>query len=925
MKAVITTFIASLASISMCWAESPFEHAKAVLEQHCVSCHNQEKSKGGLRLDHRDGFLEGGDDELAFDSENPLASHLLKLVKLPTGHDDIMPPEKKTPLTAAEIGKLEAWLAAKAPWQKGITLKQRNPLPSVAELNKGMQKLSPYPSAIKLESASDFHSVIAYAHYQDASTRDVTAKLNLTLADPSIAKLEGNKLLPLKDGQTTLTLSLGNHSAKVPVTVSQATTPRPVSFQLDVMPVITAAGCNTGSCHGSARGQDGFQMSLFGYDPKGDYHRITRELPGRRINLAIPEASLFLTKAAGQVPHTGGKILAQDSKHYQTILDWIKAGAEYDAKDIAQPESIKIQPKELVTKGAGIDSSYTVTAHYSDGSDRDVTALSTFTSSNDNSLAMDDKTKVATSSQRGEAFIMSRFHTFTQGSHAIVLPSKDRYTPHTETSGNFIDACIQKKLNKLRIIPAELCSDEVFLRRVYIDIIGKIPTPQQLATFLQDKSEDKRATLIDSLLSQPEFNDIWVMKWAELLQIRTFNNEVSYKAVILYHDWLRKQFVSNRPFNLIVKDILNARGGTFSNPPTNFYQVERDNLKLSENVAQVFMGTRLQCAQCHNHPFDQWTMEDYYGFAAFFAEVKRKKAEDPREQIIFDGKGEIKHPVTNATVAPKFLGAGTTPKKENNKLREMMADWLTAPENPWFAKNVSNIIWEHFLGRGIVHPVDDVRISNPPSNPELLEALAQKFTNDNYDFRSLVRDICNSNTYQRSTQTNASNQNDQRNFSRAIPRRMRAEVLLDVISQATNTQNKFKGLPRGAKAVSIADGNTSTYFLNTFGRSTRKTVCSCEVKLEPNLSQALHLLNGESVNAKIAQGKVVEELIKSGASDEELIHQLYLRCLSRPPLDKETQQLMSYFDGLDGEQARRELHQDIFWSLLNSKEFIFTH
>ncbi|MFD2159436.1 PSD1 and planctomycete cytochrome C domain-containing protein [Rubritalea tangerina] len=915
--------IITLLLTGICHANPHFQAAKPVLEQHCVSCHNADKTKGGLRLDTHAGFLEGGDDELAYNPNSPRDSHLLKLVKLPHDHDDIMPP-KGRPLQPEEIKALEAWLAASAPWPKDTTLVAQKPQPTLAELTAGLKQLVPHPSSIRLETASDFHSVIAYAHYADATKRDVTRQLTFSLADPSIAKIESNKLLPLKDGKTTLTLTLGSHSAQIPVTVSQASTKRPVSFQLDVMPVITAAGCNTGSCHGAARGQDGFQLSLFGFDPKGDYQRMTREFPGRRINLALPEDSLFLTKAAGQVPHTGGKILTPETPGYQTLLEWIKAGAHYDKDDIPHPTSIDIQPREIVTKGAEIDSTFTVTAHYSDGTDRDVTPLSTFTSSNDNALAIDDKTKVATSANRGEAFIMARFHTFTQGSQAIVIPKNDQHQAQANHSGNFIDQHIGAKLNKLRITPSDLCSDEVFLRRVYIDIIGKIPSPEQHAHFLADTAPDKREKLIDHLLAQPEFNDIWVMKWAELLQIRTFNNTVSYKAAILYHTWLREQFAANRPFNLIVKDIISARGGTFSTPQTNFYQVERDNLKLSENVAQVFMGTRLQCAQCHNHPFDQWTMEDYYGFAAFFSEVKRKKAEDPREQIIFDGKGDVKHPVTNQAVAPKFLG-GSPPPDDGKKRREHIADWLTAPENPWFAKNVSNIIWEHFLGRGIVHPVDDVRISNPPSNPALLEALSSRFVDYNYDFKKLVRDICNSHAYQRSTHTNLSNVSDHTNFSHAIPRRMRAEVLLDVISQATETPNKFKGLPRGAKAVSIADGNTSTYFLRTFGRSTRQTVCSCEVKLEPNLSQALHLLNGDSTNNRIPQGKVVSKLIDSKASDEELIRQLYLRCLSRPPVAKETQHLLAFFKDVNDPKTRKEIHQDIFWSLLNSKEFIFNH
>ncbi len=921
-------FIRSLLSLFLivcleAHANPLFERAKPILENHCLTCHNPSKTKGGLRLDTRQKLLEGGDDEMAINLDDPLGSHLLKLINLPPEHDDIMPSKGST-LTKQEIASLTEWFKAKAPWPEDQTLVTKKKQLSLPELTKNLDSIVAYPSSVTLETASDFHSVIVYGQYSDASTRDITQRAIYKLTDSSLAQLTHTTLTPIKDGKTELRITLGDKSVTVPITVVDASKKRPVSFQLDVMPVITAAGCNTGSCHGSARGQDGFRLSLFGFDPKGDYQRLSTEYPGRRLNKAIPEASLFLTKAAGQVPHTGGKILLPDSSGYKTLLEWVKNGAHYDAKDIAQPTGIEVSPQQTVIKGEDQNSSYTVRASYSDGTDRDVTQLSTLTTSNDNSLEVDNKTKTTTSVNRGEAFIMARYHTFTNGSQAIIIPKSDNYKGSGKTTRNYIDKNISRKLKKLRVEPSDICSDEIFVRRVFIDILGKIPTLEERDSFLNDSKPNKRELLIDHLLTQPEFTDIWVMKWAELLQIRTFKNDVSYKAALLYHTWLREQFADKRPFNLIVRDIIGARGGTFSSPATNFYQIERDNLKLSENVAQVFMGTRLQCAQCHNHPFDQWTMEDYYGFAAFFSEVKRKKAEDPREQIIFDGKGDIKHPVTKQNVAPRFLG-GAEPPDNGKKRRAKIADWLTAPENPWFASNVTNIIWEHFLGRGIVHPVDDVRISNPPSNPELLDAISEHFVDYNYDFRKIVRDICTSHAYQRSTQANESNQTDLENFSHAIPRRMRAEILLDVISQATNTPNKFKGLPKGAKAVSIADGNTSTYFLKTFGRSTRETVCSCEVKLEPNLSQALHLLNGSSTNRRIDDGKIVSGLIASNKSDREVIEHLYLSTLTRMPTSKEINTLLGYLSELDSNEQRQLIHQDIFWSLLNSKEFIFNH
>jgi hypothetical protein len=421
---------------------------------------------------------------------------------------------------------------------------------------------------------------------------------------------------------------------------------------------------------------------------------------------------------------------------------------------------------------------------------------------------------------------------------------------------------------------------------------------------------------------------MWVMKWAELLQIRSTgnnSNDVTYKAALLWYEWLRDRIASNRPFNQIVNELLSAKGGTFSDPATNYYKLEQDVKKVTENVAQVFMGTRIQCAQCHNHPFDRWTMDDYYGFAAFFAQVKRKRAEDPTEQIVFDSRGDIKHPVTNANVPPRFLGDDATVDTGRKSRRQAVADWLTQPENPWFSRNVVNIVWSHFFGIGITDPVDDVRVSNPATNPELLDALATRFTDYNYDFRRLVRDICTSRTYQLASAVNETNAEDSTNFSHALIRRVRAEVLVDVLSQVTETPNKFRGLPSGARAVQIADGNTTNYVLTTFGRATRKTVCSCEVKMEPNLSQALHLLNGESTHNRIERGKVVARLREEGLAPDAIIENLYLRCLGRKPTGQERAGLLESVATAADEKETHEILNDIFWAILNSKEFIFNH
>jgi hypothetical protein len=449
-----------------------------------------------------------------------------------------------------------------------------------------------------------------------------------------------------------------------------------------------------------------------------------------------------------------------------------------------------------------------------------------------------------------------------------------------------------------------------------------LPTPEEFTKFVSDPSPDKRAKLIDELLNRKEFVEIWVSKWAEMLQVRTQPNGVSYKGMFLYYNWLVEKLSKNTPMDEMVRELLGASGGTFKSPATNFYQNTTENLLLTENVAQVFMGMRIQCAQCHNHPFDRWTQNDYYGFAAFFAQIGRKQGEDYRETIVFNsGGGEVAHPVGGRQMKPKFLG-GIEPDTAGKDRRQILAQWLASKDNPWFATSFTNRVWAHFNGNGIVEPIDDFRVSNPASNPELLEELGKRFTASKYDLKSLVRDICNSRTYQRSTQRNASNETDEKNFAHANLRRIKAENLLDCISQATETKDKFQGLPLGARAVQIADGGSSTYFLTTFGRATRETVCSCEVKMEPTLSQALHLLNGDTVNSKIQQGGVIKKSLETKKFPEERIVDLYLRTLARMPSDEELKKLAPLLaPGSNQEQALL----DIFWALLNSREFLFNH
>jgi hypothetical protein len=784
-----------------------------------------------------------------------------------------------------------------------------------------LERLEVFPPEINLNTTRDWQSIVVQAIYADGITCDVTSQAKLTVANPAIVRIERSIFRPATDGQTDLVVEYGGKTVTRKITVKDAGVDRAISFKLDVMPVFMRAGCNSGSCHGAARGKDGFRLSLFGFDPDGDHYRLTREINGRRINLAVPDESLLLEKAMGKVPHSGGERFKEGSVYHRTIVRWLQANAPNDPPNIPKPIALELYPKEGVLDGKGATQQLTVRAKYSDGTDRDVTDLAVFLSSNDNSAKV-DANGLVTAGDRGEAFIMARFATFTVGSPFIVLPKGLQFTFPEVQENNYIDALVHKKLRKLRVAPSEICSDEVFLRRVYLDIIGMLPTVEEYERFMNNPVSGKREQLIDELLNRKEFVELWVLKWAELLQIRS-SNQVSYKAMLLYYTWLQDKIARNVPTDQWVRELLSASGGTFKNPPTNYYQNETDILKITENVAQVFMGMRIQCAQCHNHPFDRWTMDDYYSFASFFSQIGRKGTDDPREIVVFNaGGGEINHPVLGRPMPPRFLGVDEPANVAGKDRRVVMANWLASPDNPYFAKNLANIVWAHFFGQGIIHEVDDVRVSNPASNQELLDELAKRFTEYKYDFKKLVRDICASATYQRATRPNPSNESDTRNFARASIRRIRAETLFDCISQVTETKDKFPGLPLGSRAVQIADGSTTTYFLTTFGRATRETVCSCEVKLEPTLSQSLHLLNGDTTGSKIVNGGLVARRLNEKKAPEQIIEELYIRCLSRKPTSEEMKQLMTLVSANPNKQQAIE---DVFWALLNSREFLFNH
>ncbi len=783
--------------------------------------------------------------------------------------------------------------------------------------------LALYPPQISLNHADDFQQVIAVATRADGVTLDVTqlASWQVMAEDENAILFAEGQLTATANAAAKIVAQFAGLQASAEINATNIEQEKPVSYRHDVLPIFLRTGCNAGSCHGSSRGKDGFRLSLFGFDPQGDYHRLTRELATRRLNLALPDESLLLLKATGAVTHTGGKRFDLESEYYQKLRAWIADGAKNDLKKAPTVDTLALFPPNAAIGTNGQTQKFVAVATYSDGSTRDVTRLALFQSSNDASATIDPDGRL-TSALTGETLIMARFDTHTVGSQVLVLATDKPFEPNEEPPANYIDELVNQKLRTLRIHPSPLCSDEEFLRRVTIDIVGRLPEPAQHDAFLADDALDKRAAKIDQLLTAPDFAQLWAQKWAELLLVRTEVNRVEYKPMFLYWQWLTEQVAADRPLDQMIHELLSSSGSTFQTPTTNFYQVDPDTKKIAENVAQSLLGIRIQCAHCHNHPFDRWTMDDYYSFTAFFSQIARKRGEDYREWFVYNrNNGETKHPVSGQVMKPKVLG-GEVPELQGRDRREVIADWIVSPKNPYFSVSVANRIWAHFLGTGIVDPVDDIRVSNPPSNPALFERLGQQLVDYQYDTRRLVRDICNSNTYQRSCDPNDSNLRDTANFARAQPRRIPAEVLLDCLAQTTGKTEKLPGLLPGARAIQIADGRDGNYFLTTFGRAKRESVCACETNAQPTLSQALHLLNGKAINTKIAQGGLVKKWLNTGKTPSQVIDEIYVRCLSRRPTKKERDQLLA---ALPEKPAPQRALQDVFWAVLNSREFLFNH
>ena len=785
----------------------------------------------------------------------------------------------------------------------------------VASSLNNVNEIMVYPPEIHVAADRPALFLIRARGNDGRETAWADGSLQLSIIDQKIAKLEGRKIYPVSAGQTKLVVQSGSNRLEVPVFVDKIEQANGVSFRSDVIPILTKSGCNSGGCHGAASGQDGFALSLFGYDPHGDYMTITRHMIARRINRSLPAESLLMKKALGAVPHTGGQKIEPGSLAHKTLEQWIREGARDDTDPPAKLTRLELYPREITANPKG-KQRLVVIAHRADGSKRDVTHWAEFRSTNEDTMSV-NADGIAHAHSAGETFLTTRFDTLTNGRSAIVRDEKASIPWVPRRQNNTVDQMVDRKLKRRGISPSPLCDDQTFIRRLSIDLRGKLPSEDEVAEFLCMQVRDKREKLIDSYLSSDQFVDLITMRWSELLKVRS-GGKLSRQGVHRYSNWLRGEVEQNTPLDRLAHQLISASGETANNPAGYFFQTEKEITKQAENIAQIFLGMRLQCASCHNHPFDRWTMDDYYGFAAFLAQIGKKPGEDPREIILFhQGTGSVTHPVSGSVVAPKFLG-DVQPDLGKKDPRILLADWIASESNEYFAPHMANTLWSWFFHRGIVDDPDDVRVSNPPANAPLLQYLSEQLVKESFDSRALIREICASRTYQAEVTTD---QQACELFAGQSLRPLSAPVLHDVIVQLTESPTRFEATIEGTTAVQLTDGAVSNNFLTTFGRSGRNTVCTCETKDDPTLSQALHLVNGDTVHQKIINGKLIETWLNADIDSDVVVQKLFMRCLARQPSEEEILAITTQFS----ERPPQQVLEDLFWSLINSPEFLFNH
>lgn len=753
---------------------------------------------------------------------------------------------------------------------------------------------------------------------------DVTGDVKFEATPAGVVTIDETGLVkPLADGKTTVKVtSADGKSTTAEVVVENYAHSQAINFPNQIVPIFTKFGCNSGGCHGKASGQNGFKLSLLGFEPGEDFEHLVKEGRGRRLFPASPDRSLLLQKAVNSVPHGGGQRMDPDSHEYRLSRRWIAQGMPYGNETDPKVERISVYPETRIL-GRRAKQQLIALAHYTDGSIEDVTRMVQFEPNNTEMAEVSATGMVQTLDLAGEVAIMARY----QGSVAVFRASmplgavvKDLPKPK-----NVVDEAVFAKLTNLGIPPSPVCDDSTFIRRVSVDIAGRLPTVEETREFLADKSPAKRDQLIDRLLASGDYADYFANKWSAVLRNRR-RMPTFQRGTYAFHSWIRESLFNNKPYNEFAGEILAASGDIIDNPPVAWYREVNTVEQQVEDAAQLFLGLRIQCARCHHHPFEKWSQRDYYGFSAFFSTVAKKPGQDPAEQRIYHKRGlaSATNPKTGEKLKPTGLGTASLDLSSDRDPRLALADWMSDASNPYFAPSLANRYWKHFFGRGIVDPEDDMRVTNPASNPELLNGLSQHFIKSGFDLKELIRTICRSNTYQFSSEPNEYNLNDKQNFSRYYPKRLAAEVLLDSLDSATNSATAFAGMPAGTKAVQLPDTSFGSYFLTVFGRPESASACECERSAEANLAQSLHLLNSTEVQSKLSagNGRAATFAKDKDKSPEENVRTVYLQVFSRQPTADELKVALGHVTKLENKQ---QAYEDILWALVNTKEFLFNH
>jgi hypothetical protein len=786
------------------------------------------------------------------------------------------------------------------------------------------QSLKAYPSQVELRGPDAVQQIAVNLTETSQIPVDRTSKSNFQSANTKVVEVDSTGLIVAKgDGETVVTISFDGLETKVSVVVRSFAHAPPMNFANDVVPIFTKLGCNSGGCHGKALGQNGFRLSLLGFEPSVDLETLVHEGRGRRLFPTAPSQSLLLQKAIAKVPHGGGKRMEESSHEYRVILRWIQSGMPVGRPDDASVERVEIEPATRVM-ARGTTQQVVATAVYTDGHREDVTRWAQYQSNDADVAEVAEGGQVHSLGASGQAAVMARY----QGKVAVFRATVPRGVSLAQTSEfkptNRIDEFALKQWQALGLQPSAPCTDSEFIRRASLDLTGSLPKAAETQAFVADKRPNKRAILIDDFLERPEYASFFAIKWADILRNKRDGKPEAAFSTFRFHDWIRESLAKNVPYDRFVREVITATGTPETSPAVMWYRKKKKTDEYVDDTAQVFLGMRLQCAKCHHHPFEVWSQDDYYGFAAFFGKLKRKPGiEAGTEEVIYSSRtGTVTHPKSGKAMQARGLGDPVATMTSTDDPRRKLSDWLSNPANPYFARALVNRYWAHFFGRGIVEPLDDMRVTNPPTNPELLDAVSDAFVKSGYDLKGLVRMIAKSQIYGLSSIPNETNATDKQSFARHYPRRVGAEVLLDAISQMTASPTAFAGLPPGTRAIDLPDEAIVSGFLDAFGRPKRDTACECERVSDASLGQSLMMLNSADVQAKLgAAGGRAELLAKDPRPDEVKLVELFWDAFSRPPSSSETAAAVAHL--ASNAAQKKSAYEDILWALLNAKEFQF--